>query len=178
MRKNRFRKYRSLQWINKIVAFLLLVLTVFVIFFMLYPFNAESEIKTSSPKTENLILIATQQSYFKDSVTSILASKYREGNIPVQLIDISSLPQVDPEAYTAIVIIHMWQTWSAPEVVNEFLEHTKSERDKIIIMTTSNDGTYGPEGVDAITGASKINDAALYADKIFERTAVLLNKNN
>ncbi len=178
MRKNRFRKYRSLQCTNKIVAFLLLVLIVFVIFLILYPFNAGSEIKTSLPKTENHILIVTQQSYFRDSVTSILASKYHEGNIPVQLIDISSLPEVDPEAYTAIVIIHKWQTWSAPEVVNEFIEHTKTEKDKIIILTTSSDGTYGPEGVNAITGASKIKDAALYADKIFERTAVLLNKNN
>lgn len=181
MRKNPLIKYHSLQLKTKIKAFLLLVLMVFVAFLIFFPNNVLREKETSLPQrqlTENKILIATQQSYFRDSVTAILKNNFREKNISVQLIDIQSLPEVDPNAYSAVIVIHMWQTWSAPEVVNNFIERTKTQSEKIIILTTSSNGTYAPKNVDAITGASIIADAALYADKVMKRTAFLLDKNN
>lgn len=177
MRNYRFRKYRYLQRTNKILTFLLLVIVVLAIFFVLYQYKTESKTNTIPAKTEHHILIATEQSYFKDSVAAILKRTYREEDIAVQRIDISALPEMDPDAYTAIIIIHSLQARSAPEEVKEFIEYTKTGQDKIIVMTTSSDGSYAPENVDAITAASKISDARRYANKILERTAVILDKN-
>lgn len=163
------------------MAFILLVIIVFMAVLIFSLNNTGTEKNTTTTphsQTEHKILIATQQSYFRDSVTTILKNNFQKQNIPVQLIDIYSLPEVEPKEYSVVIVIHKWHTWSAPEVVNKFINRTKAQSEKIIIMTTSSDGTYGPENVDAITGASKMEDAEMYANKIIDRTAALMNKDN
>ena len=60
-----------------------------------------------------------------------------------------------------------------------FIEEYPEYSNKIIVLTTSGEGSYKMEGVDAITGESILADAPLFVDTIIERlNKILISKNN
>ncbi len=61
---------------------------------------------------------------------------------------------------------HNIQSW--------YLVKVAHRADKIVVLTTSGDGNYKMENVDAITGKSKVVDAPLFVDRIVKRLNLLL----
>ncbi|RRQ50595.1 hypothetical protein DZC72_08680 [Maribacter algicola] len=57
-----------------------------------------------------------------------------------------------------------------------FIERTKNYQDKIVVFTTSGEGTYRMEGVDAITGESIIENVPLIVNRIKVRLDPLFIK--
>ncbi len=47
-----------------------------------------------------------------------------------------------------------------------FIERTKNYHDKIVVFTTSDEGSYRMEGVDDITGESLIENVPLFVKRI------------
>jgi hypothetical protein len=103
------------------------------------------------------VLIATQDSAFKDTVVAGLIAYLRPRSVYVQVIDISGLPQVHEDQWTAVVVLHTWQFGKPPAVVPEFIDHTRARR-KLIVLTTSGSGHARLSGVDAISSASVDRD--------------------
>jgi len=121
------------------------------------------------------LIIATQGSDFKNSISTAIVNRYKEDSIFIKVIDISSLPDVQPEKPTAILLIHTWENWKPPLEVKEFIERSSDHLEKIAVLTTSGEGSYKMETIDAITGESKLEDSDFYIKQIIEKLDPLLN---
>jgi hypothetical protein len=115
---------------------------------------------------QKTLLIATQESNFKHKVTARVVDYYKADSLFMQVVDISSLDTTNIKKFNAVFIIHTWETWNPPIAVKNFINRTKKDTQKMVVFTTSGDGKYKMEGVDAITGKSKLVDFPLYFDKI------------
>jgi len=134
--------------------------------------------QVNSANLDRSLLIATQKSAFKDSVTQLLVEHYTSYPVFIKVINISSLSKIDPANHTAIAIIHTWENWEPPLEVKSFIERTPGAREKIIVLTTSSAGTFKMKEVDAITGESRIEDAQLFADKLIGGLDPILKAKN
>jgi hypothetical protein len=113
----------------------------------------------NAPDLESKLLIATQGSAFKDTLTKGIVNHYRSVPVFIKVIDIAALESIEPQNFSAIVVIHTWENWKPPLEVKTFLERTKNEAHKIVVFTTSGKGTYKMENVDALTGESLLANA-------------------
>lgn len=165
------------------IVFVILSVTALLVAWMVwykqeYSMGKAEAFQTSSSNMDRSLLIATQKSPFKDSVTQLIVKHYKQEPIFIKVIDISSLSEIDPADYTGIALIHTWENLKPPLEVSTFLERTGSDREKIIVFTTSGAGTYKMKEVDAITGESIIQDAPLSAYKIIGRLEPILKAKN
>ncbi len=167
-----------MKGIKKMLLVFLGLMILFFIFLVWYEHTYSMEViepyEINSPRLKKTLLIATQGSHFKDKVTSGLVDSYKTDSIHIKIIDITSLDAVRVKDYNAILIIHTWETWNPPVAVKTFINRTKKYASKIVVFTTSGDGNYKMEGVDAITGESVLADVPLYIEKIKMRLNPLL----
>ncbi|WP_299215327.1 hypothetical protein [uncultured Aquimarina sp.] len=164
---------------------IVIILSVVVIFFLLatwykyeYSMEEAKAFQLNDPTLDQKLLIATQGSEFKDSITSGLVRHYKSDAIFIKVIDISSLEQINPENYTAMVLIHTWENWKPPYVVRLFIERTADYRDKTVVLTTSGEGAYQMKEVDAITGESNLEEAPVFINKIIDKLDMKLQLKN
>ena len=136
---------------------------------------AAKAFETNSSNLNKSLLIATQGSDFKDALVKNVIDYYKEDSIYIKVIDVSSLTSIDPANYSALLVIHTWENWKPPVSVKLFIERTMSNKNKIVVFTTSGAGNYAIDEIDAITGESKIEDLMVFTDKIIERLTPLLN---
>ncbi|MDX1769688.1 MAG: hypothetical protein R3294_16675, partial [Arenibacter troitsensis] len=76
--------------------------------------------------------------------------------------------------YDALLIIHTWENWKPPSAVKSFMDRTKDYRDKTVVLTTSGEGSYKMEGVDAFTGESILDETPNYVGQIINKLNPLL----
>ncbi|MFD2564393.1 hypothetical protein [Aquimarina rubra] len=155
---------------------IVIILSVVVIFFLSatwykyeYSMEEAKAFELNDPTLDQKLLIATQGSEFKDAITNGLVHHYKSDAIFIKVIDISSLEQINPENYTAVVLIHTWENWKPPYAVRLFIERTSEYKDKIIVLTTSGEGTYQMKEVDAITGESNLEEAPVFINKVIDK---------
>lgn len=139
-----------------------------------YSMKKAEEFQVNSPQFSHKIVIATQGSEFKNTVTNEIVNHFEQDSIFIKVIDVSSLSKIYPEDYTAIVLIHTWENWKPPADIEEFINRTTINHDKIITLTTSGQGSYKMEDVDAITGESKLEEVKLFSQKIIDKLNPLL----
>lgn len=132
--------------------------------------------KVNATQWDKQLLIATQGSDFKDALTKGLVDYFKSDSIFIQVEDVQVLEVIDPEKYDALVIIHTWENWKPPVVVQSFIERTKKYSQKIVVLTTSGEGSYKMDDVDAITGESILANTEIYVDQIIDRLEPLLQK--
>lgn len=163
-----------MKTIKKILAFLALgVLLIFVGLQLLYNPCDSYRFKSKGHSTNGLV-IANEGSYFKDSITRILVQHYEWKSVKVKVLPLKYLNNLKANDFAAIVIIYSWHTWNPPPEVERFIKKQAACMDKMVVVTTSSGGTHKMEGVDAITGTSKIENANVYAYKIIEKTDPIL----
>ena len=139
-----------------------------------YAMDIAEPFEINTPNLERKLLIATQGSEFKNGITNGLVNHYKQDSIYIKIVDISALPEIDPNNYTALVVMHTWENWSPPEDVMLFIGKTKPFKNKIIVLTTSGKGSFKMESVDALTGESKLDNVISYTNQIIERLNPLL----
>lgn len=103
------------------------------------------------------VLIATQGSAFKDEVVSGIVEHLKRRSAQVNVVDVSALDGVRDADWDAIVVIHTWEMNQPPADVRKFVDRT-ADRHKLVVLTTSGQGDFSLEGVDAISAASKMVD--------------------
>jgi len=144
----------------------------FLVFAVWYKFNySMSEVKSfdmNSPELTTKILIATQGSEYKDGILSDLTTHFKSKDVYIKVIDIYELTEVDADRWSAICIIHTWEYGNPPFTVEEFTKKTIA-KNQLIVHTTSGEGSYRMEEVDAITGASVMEDIPTVSTQLIER---------
>jgi len=134
------------------------------------------ELNSSSLRQK--LLIATQGSEFKDSIVSGITNHYKSNAIFIKVIDISSLEDYEPADFDAILLIHTWEYGKPPEAVQSFLDKNLSLTNKMVVVTTSGEGSEKTEGVDTIAGASIIRDVPLFVEKVIFKLDSLFEAGN
>jgi len=164
---------------RKISLFILALGVLFLIFGLWYKYEysmeTANEFEVNSPDLNSKVLIATQGSKFKDEITKGVVKYYEKDSVYIKVIDVTTLAGADPIDYNAIVVIHTWENWQPPADVELFINRTRAIQEKIIVLTTSGEGSYKMEGVDAITGESKLENTSSYINQITTRLEFLLN---
>lgn len=128
----------------------------------------------NSSSVKKKLLIATQGSYFKNTITEGIVNHYKADSLFIEVIDITTLENIAIDDYAAIIVIHTWENWKPPAEVKSFIEKTTDHKDKIVVLTTSGEGSYHMENVDAIVGESILADTPKFVDKIISRTTPIL----
>ncbi|WAC02776.1 hypothetical protein N7U66_03685 [Lacinutrix neustonica] len=162
---------KTLLWILSIILIFLLFITWYQYEFSMDPVTS---FYVNSGHLSTKLLIATQGSDFKNAVTAEIIDHYKQDSVYMEIIDVSELNHINPEDYTALVIIHTWEKWKPPLEVKTFVERTSSQLDKIIVLTTSGSGDSKMKTVDAITGESRLENVTSYSSEIITRLEPIL----
>jgi hypothetical protein len=139
----------------------------------LHSMDKAESFEVNAPNLEPKVLIATQGSKFKNAVVAGVIEHLKQRPAYVKVIDVTQLAQVDAAAWTAVVILHTWQSWKPQADAKAFIERT-GDRHKLIVLSTSGSGEARIDGVDAIATASVMSDAPARAAEISKRVDVLL----
>ena len=133
------------------------------------------EIGRGNRSSKRRVLIATQQSPFKEAVVSKVVEGLEKEACYVKIIDIKKLAEEPIEHYEAIVMINTCQARRLNRHARKFLTRVEG-KEKIILLTTAGDEHWKPKGVtvDAITSASEMNKAGAIADLIMDKVQTLL----
>ncbi|MEH6537213.1 MAG: hypothetical protein V7719_12520 [Psychroserpens sp.] len=139
-----------------------------------YSMGKAEAFEVNSSEYPKKLLIATQGSEFKDSITLNVANHFKQDSIFVSVKDISALKDIKPEDYNALLLIHTWESWNPPIDIGIFINRTKDYKDRIVVITTSGDGSYKMLDVDAITGESKTENVLPFTREAIHKIESLL----
>lgn len=179
-KKKKHPKPILMKGLKRFLWLFLALMTVFVLFLFWYQYKYSMDVaepyEVNAKNWNKRLLIATQGSDFKNAVTKGIVDHFRPDSIFIQVVDIQALAGIEPEDYDGLVLLHTWENWKPPDVVKSFIERTKKYKARIIVLTTSGEGNYKMDGVDAITGESIIENASLYVEKIVKRLEPLMER--
>ncbi len=140
-----------------------------------YSMDRVQAFEVNTPNLETKLLIATQGSDFKEAVLSKVIDHFKSRFIYIKVIDVHELAQEEIDEWKAICILHTWEIQKPPQVIADFFEqHPNIEH--VAVLTTAADGQSKMENVDAITGASVMEEVDARAQKLIERTEAILTK--
>ncbi len=123
------------------------------------------EVNTAYKNTNHTLLIATQGSAYKDTITKGVITHFQSQDVYIQVIDVTHLEHIIAQEYTAILILHTWEMGKAPQEVVSFLNKCVT-CDHIVVMSTSGDGVSKIQGIDALSGASILERAPKRIEEI------------
>jgi hypothetical protein len=140
-----------------------------------YSMDVAEDIEYNSAEFSQKLLIATQGSEFKNALINEVIATYQKEAMYIKVIDVEALEQINLKEYNAILLVHTWENWKAPVVVERFVNNlSKAKKNQLVVVTTSGRGSYKMDGVDAITGESNIKNIIPIANQIIERLDILL----
>lgn len=173
---------KNLNFARKFVLITIILICAFVLFLFWYKQSPSEEVidplKVESTSLVRKLLIVTQGSPFKDSITAGVLDRYKSPRVVVEVIDVRDLAKTDAGDFDAILILHRWEANAPSESVQSFMDENQGLRNKIVMLTTSWNGLEKMENVDAITGASIVEDVPLFTAKIIKRLDRLLKYKN
>ena len=123
---------------------------------------------SKAPKT---LLIATQDSPYKNKVTRLIAEGIGDLDFFVKVVDVTQLDCGQHGGFNAYIFLHTWEMNKPPSQLSTFYSSC-NVRDSSFYICTSGDGGHRLEGVDGISSASII----LNAEKDAESALVWLRK--
>lgn len=138
-----------------------------------YSMTVVAGFEVNAPELDQRVLIATQGSRFKDAVVDALVERIRRQPVHIKVIDVSELADVDEMEWTALVILHTWETWRPPLQAKHFIRRLNAP-EKVVVVSTSASGDAGMENVDAITAASEMDEIPITVDAVMARLEPLL----
>ena len=158
-----------------IMGFILLLVAFAFWYRITYSMEMAENKGINSPALSTKILIATQGSDFKDAIVTNIINFYKKDSVYIKTMDVSQLQNVDPSVYKAVVILHTWEYGKPPQSVTQFIHENLTDKQKMIVFTSSGAGDNKIAGVDAMAGESIIENASDISDEIIEKIETLLN---
>ena len=133
--------------------------------------------EVNDPGLPQKVLIASQDSSFKNALVSGIIAELKEKPIYISVVDISALPKINEDDWNAFVVINMCQSSSLQPDVKDYLAQAQKP-DRIVLLTTSGSGDWKPEAspVDSMSAASQKVNAEALAAQILERLDTILSK--
>jgi len=132
-----------------------------------------STFEVNDPTYPLHILIATQGSDFKDSVVSGVINDLKSKPLYIKVVDVSELSSIKEEEWTSMIILHTWEYSRPQQDAKDFIERIKDKK-KLIVLTTSGEGSFKINGIDGITSASRPADITIKRNEITRRVNDLL----
>lgn len=168
------------MWKKILIGVALLVVAVLA-FLTWYKFHYSMDVAESyeinSPSLEQNLLIATQGSKYKNAVVTGLVSRIKQLPVYIKVIDVSTLPQIKEAEWNVIVLIHTWESMKPEFYSQQFIEQSNA-MNKLIVLTTSGNGSYSTEGVNAITSASTMSDIDSHIAELETRVKAILENDS
>lgn len=160
--------------INLILGLLLILIYSYkpAIFWLDIPSNKISSFNTVYENRK--LLIVKQSSPFKDSITAGISDHFITKGASVEVIDIRNATTIHTEKYDAILIIYRWEARATPSAIQSFMDDNRDLSDKMVVMTTSWSGLEKMKNLDAITGASIVDDVPVFITQIIKKLDPLL----
>ncbi|PWL40385.1 hypothetical protein DKG77_06095 [Flagellimonas aquimarina] len=173
-----------MKWWKKVLFVLLIIIGLLLVlgtwYKNKYAMEMVMERTVNRPELNRSLVIATQGSAFKDSITFGIINHFESDSLFIRIIDVSGLAKVNLDDYDAMVLMHTWENWKPPMAVGSFVDKLKIEqKNKIVVLTTSGEGSSKIEEIDAITGESILENVPAYTEKIIsELEQILRPKDN
>ena len=126
---------------------------------------------------EKRLLIAAQQSEFKETVVSKVVEGLEQDACYVKVIDVKNLRKESTADYEAIVVVNTRKMWRLNRHAKKFLKKVQESK-KVVLLTTAGDPQWKAKGVqvDAITSASRMDEVGAIAETVLEKVRALLGK--
>lgn len=123
------------------------------------------------------VLIAMQQSEFKDAVISQVIDRLAKESCYIRVIDLKELEQELTDPYQAIVIANTCIAWNLDPAVERFLGNFR-QPEKIILLITAGGEDCEPKSaqIDALTSASKMEKSTPVAQSITNRVLEVFSR--
>ena len=124
------------------------------------------------------VLIATQNSKFKQAVVSEIRNALNNNSFYIKVVDIKNLRYQGTREFSAVVIINRALAGRPDPRVESYIDN-EPQKNKIIILTTGILDAWKPdtEGVDAMTSASVISKSDKIAQKVVSKVLALVEHN-
>ena len=124
------------------------------------------------------VLIATQNSKFKQAVVSEIRNALNNNSFYIKVVDIKNLRYQGTREFSAVVIINRALAGRPDPRVESYIDN-EPQKNKIIILTTGILDAWKPdtEGVDAMTSASVISKSDKIAQKVVSKVLTLVEHN-
>lgn len=163
---------------KKILLGLIIFLGLFFLFTLWYDYTYKMDVVESyeinSANFPKKVLIASQGSEFKNAVVAGVIDSHKTQSVYFKVIDVTLLENINVNDWNALIILHTWEIMKPPFVVQDFIEINQDKLQKIIVVSTSAEGTFKIEEVDAFTGASIIEEIPDFIEKVNTKLAPLL----
>jgi uncharacterized membrane protein len=123
------------------------------------------------------VLIATQNTKFKQEVVSEIRNALNNHSIFIKVVDVKNLRFEGTRDFSAVVIINRALAGRPDPRVESYIDN-EPQKNKIIILTTGILDAWKPdtEGVDAMTSASVISKSDKIAIKIVSKVLTLVDQ--
>lgn len=157
-----------------IIGFIMLIFMYLAWYKYTYSMVEVSSLEINTPTHQTKLLIATQGSEFKDLLTENIVNYYKKDTFYIKVIDVSQLDKINTDKFKAILLIHTWENTKPPIEVERFINNNNNLLDKTVIYTTSGNGSYKMELVDALTGESKIKDVKKVSNQLIKKLEAIL----
>lgn len=162
-------------------SFLLIFLLLGLFSIVVFWYNQNDGIKPQtvdfiSDGTNRNLLIATQNSPFKDSITAVISEHYQSELVTVKEVDAKTLINIKTLDFNAILLMYRWEANAPPYPIQLFMNENSSIENKIVVVTTSWDGLEKVKDLDALTGASEMKDIPIFTEKIIQRLDEILGE--
>src|ERR1043165_4773159 len=106
-------------------AALLVVIFLFLLWYKTtYSMGTAAAYELNDPTLEKRVLIATQDSQFKEGVVENVVSHLKTMPVYIRVIDVTELDREDPAIWTAIVILHTWEMGEPQENAEKFIQRS------------------------------------------------------
>ncbi|MFC1800213.1 tetratricopeptide repeat protein [Candidatus Eisenbacteria bacterium] len=133
-----------------------LVLAALAVYVILYYPRTAEPFEITAPDPARRVLIATQGSDFKNTLTRALCDSLRQSSVYIRGIDVGDLAEVNAEDWDRILIVNSFIIWLNKDV-DRFIARAKAP-EKILVFVTSGGADWLPQpesAVDALTSASR-----------------------
>lgn len=127
-------------------------------------------IERNDKDSRKRVLVATQQSRFKEAVVSRVVEILEKDACYIKVIALKDLGSESTENYEAIIVVNTCRAWRLNGHARKFLKNVQ-EKGKIILVTTAKNENWRPKAVavDAITSASEMTKVDAIAETIIHK---------
>ncbi len=131
---------------------------------LLWPQKDLEPAEYNDPSLPRRLLVAARRSDFKAEVVRLLVDDLRGDRVYIRVIGVNQLRHAAANQYQAVVIVSTTMAWTLDPKVTRFLERM-ADKSRVVLITTSSDGEWlpGKDAYDALSAASRIDDAARIA---------------
>jgi len=128
---------------------------------------------------QSRILIATQNSDFKQAVIQAIRDTLENNSSYMKVIDVKKLPYEPTEDYDAIILVNECMAGRPDPRVESFIDDAP-EKEKIVVLTTGRLDSWKPEShrVDAMSSASVMTQAPTIGQSIAEKALEIIRQQN